>query len=332
MKLRSLWALQAVMETGSVTEAAIRIHRTQPQVSRLIAALADDLGFKLFHRQGRGLIPTQECLRFYESTRHILTGFDEVSRIAESIRNHKNAILRIVTQPYFAYSIMPRAIAEFAAKYPGVDISVEVRSRVDVGSWVSGQAFDLGLAALPVEFSGVDAHEFADAELVAVVPQGHALACKDTVTCQDLVGEPFINLRRLTLIRKYVDALCAEHKLRLTISAETSSGLSACQMVAAGVGITLADPVLSASIAGVVRRPFKPTLTMPYGLLLPTAFAPSETTRAFSRIVLHTIKSASPEYVALLPAPSITAQPICQTVPKELECPLPVGSIGPARC
>ena len=42
MRLNRLQALRAVLETGSVTEAAHRIHRTQPQISRLISALEDE--------------------------------------------------------------------------------------------------------------------------------------------------------------------------------------------------------------------------------------------------------------------------------------------------
>ncbi|WP_241064210.1 LysR family transcriptional regulator [Achromobacter xylosoxidans] len=42
MRLNRLQALRAVLETGSVTEASHRIHRTQPQISRLISALEDE--------------------------------------------------------------------------------------------------------------------------------------------------------------------------------------------------------------------------------------------------------------------------------------------------
>src|SRR5215813_9917527 len=43
MKLAYLQALRAVMESGTITEAAARLGRTQPQISRLIAELEQDL-------------------------------------------------------------------------------------------------------------------------------------------------------------------------------------------------------------------------------------------------------------------------------------------------
>ena len=258
MRMNRLQALRAVMETGSVTEASRRIHRTQPQISRLISALEAEVGFTLFLRQGRGLVPTHECLRFYEGTRHILAGFEEVSRIASSIRNQQDAWLRILTQPYLAYSVTPAAIAEFSRLHPRVKVSLEVRSRVEVGLWMSGQQFDLGLAALPIDFPGIRSRSFADVRLVIAMPERHRLAAKSVVTVDDIKDEPFIALRPYAL-RKHIDDLMEQRRLPLHMVMETSSGQSACQLAALGVGVALADPVLAANVPGIVLRDFEPS-------------------------------------------------------------------------
>ncbi|WP_417221032.1 LysR family transcriptional regulator [Achromobacter spanius] len=300
MRLNRLQALRAVLETGSVTEASRRVHRTQPQISRLISALEEEVGFSLFLRQGRGLIPTQECLRFYEGSRHILAGFDEVSRIADSIRNQQDAWLRILTQPYFAYSVTPLAIAEFSRSHPRVRISLEVRSRVDVGLWMSGQQFDLGLAALPIDFPGIRSRPFADVRLVIAMPQGHRLAANAVLTPEDIKDEPFIALRPFTLLRQRTDDLMEKYRLPLRLVMETSSGQSACQLAALGVGIALADPILAANVPGIVLRDFEPRLSIPYGFLLPSSYAPSEQAREFARLFVRIVKETAPDRVQLL--------------------------------
>ncbi|MNS59880.1 HTH-type transcriptional activator CmpR [compost metagenome] len=305
MRLNRLQALRAVLETGSVTEAARRIHRTQPQISRLISALEEEVGFSLFLRQGRGLIPTQECLRFYDGTRHILAGFEEVSRIADSIRNQQDAWLRILTQPYFAYSVTPSAIAEFSRSHPRVRISLEVRSRVDVGLWMSGQQFDLGLAALPIDFPGIRSRQFADVRLVIAMPEGHRLAAKAVLTPEDIKDEPFIALRPFTLLRQRTDDLMEKHRLPLRLVMETSSGQSACQLAALGVGIALADPILAANVPGIVLRDFEPRLSIPYGFLLPSSYAPSEQAREFARLFVRIVKETAPDRVQLVAPPPV---------------------------
>jgi len=111
MTLQSLQALRAVMETGSVTEAARRLYRTQPQISRLIASLEGEIGFRLFLRDRRRLMPTQEGSLFYNNVSRILSGFDDISKIAEDIRSHKEARLRMVSQPFLAQAVLPEAFA-----------------------------------------------------------------------------------------------------------------------------------------------------------------------------------------------------------------------------
>ncbi|PWF21549.1 LysR family transcriptional regulator [Corticimicrobacter populi] len=289
MSLKRLQALKAVLETGSVTDGAQMLNRTQPQISRLLAALEDEVGFPLFVRQGRGLLPTRECLRFYEGTRHILDGLQDISRVAKSIRSHHEAWLHIVTQPYFAHGIMPNAIHAFSKQYPSARVSLEVRSRVDVGLWMSGQKFDFGMAALPLDFPGLRTQPFAEARVVVAMPPSHPLADRKVLRPEDLRGQPFIALRTSTLLRQFTDELCARQGIELQIVAETSTGESACMMASLGMGLTLSDPVLASRVPGLVLLDFEPALHLRYGFLLPGLFAPSALAQAFAQTVVETV-------------------------------------------
>jgi DNA-binding transcriptional LysR family regulator len=63
--LRHIEAFRAVMLTGTVMAAASLMNLTQPAVSRTIALLEIQLGFKLFERRGRRLFPTTEAQTLY---------------------------------------------------------------------------------------------------------------------------------------------------------------------------------------------------------------------------------------------------------------------------
>jgi len=58
---RQFEALIAVIETGSMTLAAKRMHVSQPALSRLIANLETDLGYAMFRRAAGRLSPTAEA-------------------------------------------------------------------------------------------------------------------------------------------------------------------------------------------------------------------------------------------------------------------------------
>lgn len=300
MRLGYLQALRAVMETGSVTEAARRLSRTQPQVSRLIAMLSNELGFPLFQKHGRQLLPTQEGVLFYERTKHILSGFDEITRISADIRGHKDSWLRVVAQPHLAHVVVPRAIAGFLGVHPEIRVSLATRSRAEMTQWLSGRQVDLGLAALPMEVAGIATEPFAKARIVAAIPQRHPLARRRVIGPKDLKGQPFVALMPYTLIRHKVDDQLASLGVSIMIRAEASSGVTACQLVAEGVGVSLTDPIVARTIEGIVVRPWEPALYLDYGFLSSSAFAPAQPTLAFRRIVAETARKLAPLEVQLV--------------------------------
>jgi DNA-binding transcriptional LysR family regulator len=114
-----------------------------------------------------------------------------------------------------------------------------------VGSWIAGHQFDLGVVALPIDVPGVKSQPFASVPVLAGLPVAHPLARKRRLKAEDFVGQPFIALRPYTLLRQLVYEVFSELNPPLAIRAETSSGLSACQMVAKGLGITLADALIA---------------------------------------------------------------------------------------
>ena len=66
-----------VAEAGGFTSVARETHTTQPTVSRLVAALEDHLGARLFHRSTRAVSLTDDGKQFYELARHVLEAVAE---------------------------------------------------------------------------------------------------------------------------------------------------------------------------------------------------------------------------------------------------------------
>lgn len=299
MRLRHLQALRAVMETGSATEAAERLHRTQPQVSRLIAALEEELGFKLFLRDRRRFTRTREGQLFYEQTKRILSGLDDVNRIADEIRSNRHARLRLIAQPYLAQALLPAAFDHFSELHPEARFSLEIRSRGDVGEWVGGHQFDIGVAALPIDAPNVRTEAFASVPIQAVLPSDHPLAAKQTIDLADLARQPFIALRPYTLLRHMIDDLLHEEGQSLDVRIETSSGLSACQMVQHGLGVTLADPLVARLVPDVVVRPWRPGLSLTYGFVHSLVHPPGEAAGSLAQIIAATARTLAPDCVSL---------------------------------
>ena len=125
---RQIEAFRAIIESGSVTAAADLLFLTQPSVSRLLADLEAELGFALFARIGRSLTPTPEADALYEEVRRSFVGLQEISRVADDIRQYRSGSLKIAAMPALGLQFLPGAIADFTAERPGIAVSLRVRS------------------------------------------------------------------------------------------------------------------------------------------------------------------------------------------------------------
>jgi len=269
MRIDWLRAFRAVMQTGTVTGAATIMLRTQPQVSRMIASLETALGLQLFEREGRRLLPTKAGLQFLQYAEPLLLGLDGARSVAQDIKHGRGRPLVIAAEPFLLHALVPEAVQELN-RSGDLKFAVDICMR-GLGLWMSQSTADLGVVALPFAQSDMERLVFAEAELVAVLPPGHPLGRHQRIQLADLGGERFIALRPSTLLRAQIDIAAAGAGVSLDPAIETTSGVTACEFVARGLGITIADPIVAASFlpAGVEVRRLGLALSLTYGCLLP---------------------------------------------------------------
>jgi DNA-binding transcriptional LysR family regulator len=271
--VQTLRAFRAVMEVGSTGAAAGRLGRTQPQLSRLVTQLEAEIGFSLFDRQNRRLVPTQRAHRFYQEVLRALDGLDNIKQVGEALRLEADAHLRVIAPPYAAYTVLPSALARYRATYPNGKFSLELVTRTSLGRWISFHNFDIGIASLPFDAPAITAVPLANVATVVVMPVGHPLARQQRISVKELGRHPFVALNTFTLLRRQLDRTLARAGVELQLFGETDTGLSACQMVAEGVGITIVDRLwVDAMPPGRVEyRPWTPGVTSAFGLVHPAA-------------------------------------------------------------
>jgi len=100
--LRHIEAFRAVMLAGSVVGAARLLNVTQPGVSRTIGLLELRLGYALFERRGRRLVPTAEAEALYREIEHVYSGIERIAHVAQDIRLQRAGALRVATLPALA--------------------------------------------------------------------------------------------------------------------------------------------------------------------------------------------------------------------------------------
>lgn len=242
--IQALRAFVAVCQSGTITAASGVIRRTQPQVSRLISELEAEVGFALFVREGRHLTLTVRGIRFFDEARRALASFDDIDRVASELRTAKDAPVRILAPPHAAHSVIPPAIARVRKKNPELHVQLEILARNSIGAWSAYRPFDIGIAALPFDLPWIRKEPFARTKMLILVPNHHPLAKSRRVSASDTAKYPFVALPPAVPARQQMDLAFKKFGIAPDIVCETQTIVSACQMVAHGIGLTAVDPLL----------------------------------------------------------------------------------------
>ncbi|MEX0366280.1 MAG: LysR substrate-binding domain-containing protein [Ruegeria sp.] len=259
---RQVDAFRTVISSGSVTEAAEMLGISQPAVSRLISDLEAEVGFALFQREGRGLVPTEEGRLLVVEVRQAVSGMEHIKDAAAVIGTFGHAMLRLVTTPTFASQLAPDLIADFAARRPKVMTRMEIEANDDTVEWLVSQNHDFGLSTSEPANSALNSLILHRGEVSCVLPTGHPLAGKTSIQPKDLAGESYVSYVAGSRFRHAIDRLFDKQGITRSLRFETRTTDAICQLVARGLGISLvaATPAQLEAVAGCVAVPFAAAL------------------------------------------------------------------------
>lgn len=125
-----LLTFAAVAETGNISRAGERLHLSQPAVSGQLRLLQDSVGEPLYRRHSRGIVLTPAGEGLLEHARRLRRVLDEAIVYRDRLRGLESGNLRIGASSTIASFLLPRLIAEFNRRYPGIKIRVTTGNTV----------------------------------------------------------------------------------------------------------------------------------------------------------------------------------------------------------
>ncbi|WPB55599.1 LysR substrate-binding domain-containing protein [Xylophilus sp. GOD-11R] len=295
LNFRQVEAFRAVMLSGSMTQAARDLNTTQPNVSRVIAQLEKRIGLRLFERIAGKLAPTREGEIFFRDVERAFSGLRGLEQSAATLGRRGAGHLRLAAVPSFALVLVPRAMRSFAERFPDVTVSLHATDSVSVCQAVASGQADVGVASEVFSSPGIGYRVAHEARAVCLVPAGHRLAGgSGPLRPDDLADEPFITLSPQDSIRKKIDAAFAEGGDRRRMAHESPFSAAICQMVALGMGVSIANPSVASAFAHlpIVQREFLPEIVFPTYLVWQPGAPASLLAREFSEVFMQTAQSS----------------------------------------
>ncbi|MCB2154844.1 LysR family transcriptional regulator [bacterium] len=189
--MRQLQVLAAVAESGSVSEAARRVHLTQAGASMALRALEAQLG-ALFDRSGRRLYLNDRGRFVAERGRRVLR---EADALLEGLAERDGRVygrLHVGGSTTIGIYLLPEIIGRFQRRFPDVECSLVVENTESlVRQLIDGQ-IDAALIEGPVSHPGVMSEFWRRDQLCVIVGPEHPWAKKGRATRRQLSAATWI--------------------------------------------------------------------------------------------------------------------------------------------
>jgi DNA-binding transcriptional LysR family regulator len=144
----------AIVDSGSFTKAAERVHKTQSAVSMHIRRLEEQLGCALFVKHGRGARLTVEGERLIEFARRMIQV--EAGALAALSRKGLRGAARLGMPDDYAESFLAEILSRFNRRHPFVEVSVVCEASLELAAQVSAGALELALVTDHPGFHGFE--------------------------------------------------------------------------------------------------------------------------------------------------------------------------------
>lgn len=255
LNMRQLEVFHAIMTTGTVSAAALALHVSQPALSRTLAHCEARLGYPLFERIGRRLLPTPEALRLHEEARDVYRGLDRLNTLAQRIGEAGAGTLHIATSATFANTLIPQALKRLMQRSPHAHVDFRTATYDELPDYLlSGQA-DVGVSLVPSSHPGLNSRLLGRQHLLCVLPPGHPLAKQASIDPRQLCDTAWIGyppdtpLGRICVSGLGIDVATASIQVRSPAIALSCVGMGL------GPAIVDASCVSQASPGDYVTRP-----------------------------------------------------------------------------
>ncbi|MGX9934258.1 LysR family transcriptional regulator [Advenella kashmirensis] len=194
--LRQLRYFLAVSEELNFGRAALRLHISQPPLSRQIRQLEEQLGVVLFLRSKTGVTLTEAGQAFLPEVKRTLLQAEKAIAVARASGAAERGRFVIGYTTVFDRSAIPDVADSLRQRFPGWNIVTRGKHSISLVGDVTKGTMDVAFIGLHTDVRGLAAETVRQEPLVVALPVNHKLAQKRRLDFDALRGEPMFWFER----------------------------------------------------------------------------------------------------------------------------------------
>jgi len=188
-----LRTFQVIVQMQSISAASSRLHITQSAVSQALRRLETQLNRKLIERTGGHFRLTISGQHVYEIANAVHVDISRLPLMLSSVENDVVGEVRVLVASRIMSDVYDRFWAYFRARYPAINVSLEVMRSDDIIDTVKTATATVGIGVAPRPIKELERHFFLRQRYSIFCGENHHLFEKDIITLETLANEDFVS-------------------------------------------------------------------------------------------------------------------------------------------
>jgi len=255
MNLKQFRYVLVLADQKSFSRAAEELNISQPSLSQYVRKIEKELGVTLFDRSGSILRLTDAGKAYIEAGRAILDIEQRMKGKFADLDDCKSGTIVIGISPHRSVCLLPRAVARFREKYPGMQIIIDERVSSELLDKAEHGEYDLCVTTLPVDETVFKYEAMRQDKCILAVPAGSKLDKKleksednsgkdgggeyPAIDVRCINGSDFVVLSENQLMQRILEDICREYKIDINKIVICKSLESELALVREGIGAAL---------------------------------------------------------------------------------------------
>jgi LysR family nitrogen assimilation transcriptional regulator len=234
MNLASCLYLIRIAEHGSLSSAAIVLGVTQSTLSRAVREMESELGAVIFHRDGRGVVLTDEGAVVLEAARSVTTTLASLHARLEAMSGVVGKAITVGIMPSTALLLTVPLMSRLRTDFPGTQMQIVEGSTGHLLEWLSDGRLDLAVIYDSSSISRFNPEPVLTNDLHLVAAR-NAPGLLPEMPFASLASFPLVLQSRKHSTRRELDHLASEHGVKLNVVVEADSLTAITQLVSSGL-------------------------------------------------------------------------------------------------
>jgi LysR family cys regulon transcriptional activator len=235
---------ETVRQGLNLTQAARKLHTSQPGVSKQIRELETELGVEIFVRHGKRILAVTEPGRaVVDVIDQLLQDAENLRQVGREFKDQTSGTLTIATTHTQARYSLPRVVGEFKRRYPKVHLTIKQGNPPQLAEMVIAREADMAIATEALDsypkLLALPGYEWSHC---VVVPAKHPLVKAERLTLEELAPHPLVTYDPAFAGRSHIDEAFRAHGLApdIVLSAVDSDVIKTYVELGLGIGVIAA--------------------------------------------------------------------------------------------